>query len=109
MMQLLGRFMGRRLQSWRAGDEFRVAEDIRFSQVPRTIELSSPAFVYGEAIPPGSASPPLAWSGVPPETKILALVVEHVDAPLPRPLTHAIAYAIEPATTALEAGALDGS
>jgi Raf kinase inhibitor-like YbhB/YbcL family protein len=103
------RLLGRSLRSWRAGDEYRVAEDIRFSQVPRTIDLRSSAFEYGEPIPPGSASPPLAWSGVPPETKMLALVVEDVDAPLLRPLTHAVAYAIDPATTSLEAGALDGA
>jgi|ERR1035437_239811 Raf kinase inhibitor-like YbhB/YbcL family protein len=103
------RLLGRSLRSWRAGDEYRVAEDIRFSQVPRTIELRSPAFAYGEPIPVGADSPPLAWSGVPPETQTLALVVEDVDAPLLRPLTHAVAYAIDPATTSLEAGALDGS
>src|ERR1700676_2684939 len=101
MMQLIGRFIGRKMRSWRAGDEFRVAEDIRFAQVPRTIDLRSPAFVYGEPIPPASASPPLVWSGVPPETQMLALIVEDVDAPLLRPLTHAVAYAIDPATTSL--------
>ena len=102
------RLLGRSLRSWRAGDEFRVAEDIRFSQVPRTIDLRSPAFAYGEPIPASSASPPLAWSGVPAAAKMLALVVEDVDAPLLRPLTHAIAYAIDPATTSLDEGALDG-
>ena len=101
--------MGRRLRGWRAGDEYRVAEDIRFSQVPRTIDLRSPAFAYGEPIPAGSASPPLAWSGVPAAAKMLALVVEDVDAPMLRPLTHAIAYAIDPATTSLGEGALDGA
>jgi Raf kinase inhibitor-like YbhB/YbcL family protein len=109
MMRILGQFLGRKLRSWRAGDEFRVAEDIRFSQVPRTIDLRSPAFAYGEPIPASSASPPLAWSGVPPAAQMLVLVVEDVDAPLLRPLTHAIAYAIDPATTSLDEGALGGT
>jgi hypothetical protein len=103
------RFFGRRVRSWRAGEQWRVAEDIRFSQVPRTIELRSPAFEDGAPLPPGAASPPLSWSGVPPEAKVLALVVEDVDAPLLRPLTHAVAYAIDPATASLGAGALTGA
>jgi Raf kinase inhibitor-like YbhB/YbcL family protein len=103
------RLFGRRLRRWRAGAEYRVAEDIRFSQAPRTIELRSPAFANGGPMPGGKASPPLAWSGVPPEAKTLVLVVEDVDAPLLRPLTHALAYAIDPATTSLPAGALDGT
>ncbi len=103
------RLLGRRLRNWRAGDEFRVGEDIRFSQVPRTLELRSAAFAYGEPIPAGAASPPLAWSGVPPATAMLALIVEDVDVPMLRPLTHAVAYDIDPATTSLEAGALDGT
>jgi Raf kinase inhibitor-like YbhB/YbcL family protein len=109
MMRFVGQLFGRRVRSWRAGDEWRVAEDIRFSQVPRTIVVQSAAFAYGEPIPPDPASPPLAWSGVPPEAKMLALVVEDVDVPLLRPLTHAVAYAIDPATTSLEGGALDGT
>jgi Raf kinase inhibitor-like YbhB/YbcL family protein len=103
------RLFGRRLRRWRAGAEYRVAEDVRFSQAPRTIELRSPAFANGGPMPGGKASPPLEWSGVPPEAKTLVLVVEDVDAPLLRPLTHALAYAIDPATTSLPAGALDGT
>jgi len=44
---------------------------------------------------------------VPPETQRLALVVEDVDVPLLRPLSHAIAYTIPPDRTELAAGALD--
>jgi Raf kinase inhibitor-like YbhB/YbcL family protein len=103
------RLFGRRLRRWRAGAEYRVAEDVRFSLAPRTIALRSPAFADRGPMPGGKASPPLEWSGVPPETKTLVLVVEDVDAPLLRPLTHALAYAIDPATTSLPAGALDGT
>jgi phosphatidylethanolamine-binding protein (PEBP) family uncharacterized protein len=45
---------------------------------------------------------------VPPEAKALVMVVEDVDVPFPRPLTHAVAYAITPATTSLPQDALDG-
>jgi Raf kinase inhibitor-like YbhB/YbcL family protein len=100
------RAFGRRLRGVRAGEDNRVGEDIRFAQAPRTIVLLSDAFANGGALPSGNASPPLAWSGVPPETQMLVLVVEDVDAPLLRPLTLACAYGIDPATTSLEAGAL---
>ena len=83
-------------------------EDIRFSLVPRTIELRSPAFANGETLPARAASPPLQWSGVPPQAKRLVLLVEDIDVPLLRPLTHAVAYAIDPATTSLDEGALGG-
>jgi Raf kinase inhibitor-like YbhB/YbcL family protein len=102
------RFFGRSIRRWRAGPELRVAEDIRFSAVPRTIELSSPAFAFGARLPT-DASPPLEWSGVPPEAKTLVMVVEDVDVPFPRPLTHAVAYEMSPALTSLEKNALDGT
>lgn len=53
------------------------------------MNLSSTAFAHNGAIPPKytcdgrDLSPPLAWSGVPPEAKSLALVVEDPDAPDP--------------------------
>jgi len=101
------RLFGRRARRWRAGEQWRVAEDVRFAQVPRTIALSSPAFANGGALPAGSASPPLAWTGAPEATRRLVLIVEDVDAPLLRPFTHAVAYAIDPATASLGAGALN--
>jgi hypothetical protein len=102
------RLLGRRIRTWRAGAEYRVAEDIRFSQAPRVLALSSPAFADGTPMPGGKASPPLRWSGVPARTAMLALVVEDVDAPLLRPFTHAIAFDIDAGATELGAGALGG-
>jgi Raf kinase inhibitor-like YbhB/YbcL family protein len=55
-----------------------------------SLSLSSPAFLDGGEIPRrytcdgGDASPPLDWSGVPPGTASLALIVDDPDAPDPR-------------------------
>jgi len=99
------RALGRLLRRWRAGPEARVAEDPRFSEVPRTIVLRSD-FADGEALPDGEASPALTWTDVPEHTQSLALVVEDLDVPFPRPLAHAVVYALAPHTTALPAGGI---
>jgi Raf kinase inhibitor-like YbhB/YbcL family protein len=100
------RAIGRRLRGWRAGMEHRVAEDDRFFDVPHAIELRSDAFASGEAMPASRESPALQWSVVPAAAQSLVLVVEDVDAPLPRPFTHAIVYAIDPAIMSFTAGAI---
>jgi len=100
------RALGRALRDRRAGERWRVAEDPRFSAVPRTITILSDAFDDGGALPDGPGSPPLRWTGVPEGTAMLALVVEDVDVPLPRPATHAVAYAIDPQTDGLAAGGI---
>ncbi len=52
-----------------------------------SLKLTSPAFADRQAIPPrhtcegDDLSPPLAWSGVPPGTRGLALVCDDPDAP----------------------------
>jgi Raf kinase inhibitor-like YbhB/YbcL family protein len=102
------RVLGRLLRRWRAGAEFRVGEDDRFSGAPR-IELVSAAFAPDGPMPPTAESPPLAWGAVPEETRSIALVMEDVDVPFPRPLVHVIAYAIDPGTTELPAGALEAT
>jgi hypothetical protein len=109
MMRWFGSLFGRRLRRWRAGPEFRVAEDPRFAFAPRTIALRSEAFADGGPLPPGTESPPLAWDGVPEGTAMLVLLMEDVDVPFPRPLVHALAYAIDPAVCEIAPGALDGT
>src|SRR5271166_4727649 len=56
--------------------------------------LKSPAFDPGAVIPKRHTgdgedlSPPLAWSGLPPDTRELALIVDDPDAPSPQPWVH---------------------
>jgi Raf kinase inhibitor-like YbhB/YbcL family protein len=78
------------------------------------IPLSSPAFDANATIPTeytcegGDRSPPLAWSGVPPAAKSLALIVDDPDAPDPaapkRTWVHWVLPHIPAATTKIEAG-----
>ena len=55
-----------------------------------TLQLSSQAFSHNDSIPMlytcdgRDFSPPLSWSGLPPGTKSLALIVDDPDAPDPR-------------------------
>jgi Raf kinase inhibitor-like YbhB/YbcL family protein len=73
------------------------------------MRLTSPAFEDGEAIPRrhtcegDDLSPPLAWSGRPPETQSLALVVDDPDAP-GGTFTHWRAWGFDPATSELSEG-----
>lgn len=76
--------------------------------------LTSPAFKSGEDIPAvytcdgDDKSPPLSWSGVPPDAKSLALVVEDPDAPDPaaprRTWVHWVLHNIPPGVSGLQEG-----
>ncbi|HET9701698.1 MAG TPA: YbhB/YbcL family Raf kinase inhibitor-like protein [Burkholderiales bacterium] len=78
------------------------------------LTLTSGAFGHQGAIPRrhtcegADESPPLAWSGVPPGTKSLALIVDDPDAPDPRApkmtWVHWVLYNIPPQAAALPAG-----
>lgn len=75
------------------------------------LTISSPAFSPGGAIPRqctcdgDDRSPPLAWSGVPPRTRSLALIVDDPDAPDPKAprmtWVHWLLYDIPPGATGL--------
>jgi Raf kinase inhibitor-like YbhB/YbcL family protein len=76
---------------------------------PHRIRLTSPAFAPGAAIPQRfscdgeDVSPPLQWSGVPGETRSLALLLEDPDAP-GGTFVHWTLYAMAGTTTALREG-----
>jgi len=80
--------------------------------------LSSPAFLHQHSIPARNTcdgediSPPLAWSGVPPGTRSLALIVDDPDAPDPAApqmtFVHWVLYNIPPDASGLEEGAAPG-
>ena len=80
---------------------------------PTTVTVTSTAFADGRAMPASSAgkgvgdntSPPLRWSEPPPGTRQLALLIDDVDVPFPRPLVHTAAV-IEPSVDGVAAGAL---
>jgi len=80
--------------------------------------LSSTAFSQNGSIPTvftcegNDISPPLEWSGIPPGTKSLALVVADPDAPDPkapkRTWTHWVLFNVPPATSSLPEGVKPG-
>jgi Raf kinase inhibitor-like YbhB/YbcL family protein len=71
--------------------------------------LTSPAFEHDEDLPreqlgeDDGVSPPLQWSGVPENTKELALVCEDPDADV-GVFTHWIVYGLAPDATGLAGG-----
>ena len=75
------------------------------------LTLTSTAFAAGQSIPKkytcegNDISPSLQWTGVPPNTKSLALIVDDPDAPDPkapqRVWVHWVLYNVPPTTTAL--------
>jgi Raf kinase inhibitor-like YbhB/YbcL family protein len=71
------------------------------------LELTSESFAEGEPIPErhtcsgDGVSPPLAWSGVPEETRTLALIVHDPDAPS-GDFVHWLAWNIDPSDGGIE-------
>lgn len=74
------------------------------------LRVTSPAFANGGAIPAEytcdgrGASPPLHWTGAPPDTKSFAVVVDDPDAPHGT-FVHWVAFDVPAATTDLPTGA----
>lgn len=111
------RFLGRLLRSRRAGMDNIAWHHPSIAHAPELITLSSPAFADETAIPQRHAgkgvgddvSPALRWTGIPTATAELVLIVEDPDAPLRRPIVHAVVTGIPPTTTALAESALDAA
>ena len=74
-----------------------------------TISVTSQAFTVGASIPArytcsgDDVSPPLSWSGLPSDSRSLALTLIDPDAP-GRPFTHWVVFNMPPATTDLPEG-----
>jgi len=72
-----------------------------------SLKLTSRAFINGGTIPDvfskqgGNHSPALAWTGIPAETRSLALIVDDPDAPAGL-FTHWLMYGIDPGLTELK-------
>lgn len=75
-----------------------------------TITVSSSAFAQNERIPKKytgegeDVSPPLAWTGLPAETRELALICDDPDAPIAEPWVHWVIYNIPAAAQGLPEG-----
>ncbi len=114
-MSEVARSIGWALQPIRPGTQSLATRRRALADVPNTIEVSSPAFSDGGAIPAkytidgDNVSPPLAWGNLPQGTESVALLAEDADAPSLRPLVHAIIVHIPPGLTALDAGAIPPS
>jgi phosphatidylethanolamine-binding protein (PEBP) family uncharacterized protein len=102
--KLLRRFRAGEARSPLAGGEYAGAA---------TIDVTSPAFADGGAIPQKHAgkgvgdnvSPALQWTRVPAEARQLVLIMDDLDVPMPKPLMHTIAV-IEPDVSGLGDGEL---
>jgi Raf kinase inhibitor-like YbhB/YbcL family protein len=79
------------------------------------IEVSSPAFEPGGAIPQKytgegqNISPPLQWSGPPEGTRELALICDDPDAPRPTPFVHWVVYKIPANLRGFPEGSVQGA
>jgi Raf kinase inhibitor-like YbhB/YbcL family protein len=104
--------LGKLLRRFRAGEDRSPLADPEFAGA-ETIDVTSPAFTNGGAIPQKHAgkgvgdnvSPALQWTGVPADAKQLVLMIDDLDVPMPKPLMHTIAV-IEPDVGGLAEGQL---
>ena len=77
----------------------------------QVMTVTSPEFGQGQAIPrqytcrDRHETPPVSWSGVPPSTRTLALVVDDTDAPI-TPYVYWIVFNINPQITDIQANHL---
>jgi Raf kinase inhibitor-like YbhB/YbcL family protein len=112
MLEHVPHWLGNALRNVRAGADKLCIVQPELGGSFGTIDLSSPAFADGGALPPRftadgeGMSPPLVWTDVPEGTTSLALIVEDPDAPSPQPLVHAIVWNIPPSERRLAEGAI---
>lgn len=112
MLENLPDAIGHALRDQRAGLEKTAFNLSGLRTGMAAIEVKSLAFADHAPIPARytadgeGLSPPLHWGGVPSAASTLLLIVEDADAPMPRPLVHAIVVDLAPTESALAEGAL---
>lgn len=112
MFEKLPDALGHALRDVRAGLDQIVFNQSGLRAGMAQIQVTSLAFADHAPIPErytadgAGRSPPLSWSGVPPNAQSLVLIVEDADAPTPHPLVHAIAVDLAPADGSLAEGAI---
>jgi len=112
MLEKLPENLGHALLNQRAGMENVVYNQLHAHHPTARLNVSSVAFAFNSELPikysadGAGISPPIAWSGVPVDTKSIALIVEDADSPTPHPLVHAIVVGLPPDDGSIEEGAL---
>ena len=112
MLEHVPAWLGRLLRDRRAGHEALVIADPAIGLGAESLSLTSPAFANGGRLPlrftadGEGLSPPLVWGAPPAGTRSLALIVEDADAPTPKPLVHAIVWAMPADTGHVAEGAI---
>ncbi len=104
--------IGKLLRNVRAGEHRSPFAGSDFT-APHDMTVTSAEFEDRGPMPTTSAgkgvgedrSPQLSWTGVPPQTRQLVLIIDDVDVPLPRPLLHTVAV-ISPGVRNVDAGQL---
>lgn len=106
----IARAAGRAARKLHAGEDVLAWHKVA-TDVPKTLEVTSPLFTDGAELPrlgtvDGAGKPlPIAWTAEPAETQSFVLVVEDPDAPLAEPFVHWLVYDIPPAAHAVTDGA----
>lgn len=113
MLEKLPDILGHALHDRRAGIDKTAFRRLPLRAGQGAIEVRSLAFTDHSPMPPRftadgpGSSPPLQWTGVPPSTRSLVLMVEDADSPTPQPLVHAIVVDLPGEDGSLPEDALD--
>ncbi|KQV86726.1 YbhB/YbcL family Raf kinase inhibitor-like protein [Rhizobacter sp. Root1221] len=112
MLEHLPDVVGLALRDQRAGLDKIAFNQVNLRQGAGALTVASLAFTDHAPIPAdytadgAGVSPPLQWTGVPPQAASVVVIVEDADAPTPQPLVHAIVVGLDGANGSLAPGAL---
>ena len=112
MLEKLPDVIGHALHGVRAGLDEIVFNTLGLREGMASIALTSLAFADHAPLPARytadgeGLSPPLQWTGLPPDAASLVLLVEDADSPTPSPLVHAIVVGLPAGDGALAEGAM---